>query len=315
MIIKREKRMCTITIVTPTYNRKSELHNLYDSLLKQSCKDFKWLIIDDGSQDGTENYLKAIVEEKKLDIKYVKRENGGKHRALNQAFNMINTELTFIVDSDDILPVNSIETILIYHGKYMNYNDNAMRENKRQICGYSFLRCHEDGTVNTAYFPQDELIDSYLNVRINGNIGGDKAEVFYTDVLKKYPFKEYDNEKFMPEDAVWMQISDEYDMVHINQNIYTCEYLEGGLTRNGRKMKIKSPRGMMFRSKVYIENPNVNLKTRIKMIVLFIIYKKFNISNEDVKLADDMLLNKLLYIFLYYPSIIVCHKWKKELQA
>lgn len=88
--------------------------------------------------------------------------------------------------------------------------------------------------MNTAYFPKDEYISNYVETRINGNIGGDKAEVFYTSILREFPFQEYPGERFMPEDAVWIVMSQKYDMVHINKGIYICDYLEGGLTRAGK---------------------------------------------------------------------------------
>ena len=305
--------MSKITIITPTFNRQKQLHRLYLSLKNQSCKDFDWLIIDDGSTDETSAYVKKIISENELDIRYIHRENGGKHRALNQGVKEVSSELIFIVDSDDVLPNQSIEIILKYHDKYKNYNKDIDKQCKRPICGYSFLRCHEDGSVNTAYFPKDEFIDSYLNVRINGRIAGDKAEVFYSEILKSYPFKEFEGENFMPEDALWMKISEKYDMVHINENVYICEYLEGGLTKTGRKMKIKSPLGMMYRSSVYIKSPSVNIKTRIKMIMLLLIYGRFA-GRKPSKKSLNSFLNILLYYLEYLPSYVIYSIWLKSLQ-
>ena len=297
--------MSLITIITPTYNRINRLPALYESLKNQTCKDFEWFVVDDGSTDGTCDYLEEISRENKISFKYITQSNGGKHRALNNGIRQINTELTFIVDSDDVLPYNSIEIILRYHNKYKDYNDRC-----KPLCGYSFLRCHEDGRVNTAYFPKDELIDSFCNVRINGNIAGDKAEVFYTDILKKYPFAEFEGEKFMPEDAVWMQMSSKYDMVHINENIYTCEYLEGGLTKTGRKMKINSPYGMMLRSETYLDEREVNLKTKLKMMLLLIIYSHFAACDNSKYKAK----HGLGWYVCFLPASIIYLKWRKELE-
>ena len=227
-----------ITVITPTYNRGDMLERLYRSLLGQTAKDFCWLVVDDGSGDGTEALVKRWSEENKIKICYQKQENGGKHRALNAGIRRIESPLTFIVDSDDYLPEDSIRIILEYHNKFAGTPG---------ICGYSFLRFYSNGEVNTAYFPINEEIDTYLKVRINGGIGGDKAEVFFTDVLKEYPFPEFRGEKFMPEDTVWMMMSEKYAMVHINECVYISDYLEGGLTRSGRRMKIYSPKGMMLR--------------------------------------------------------------------
>ncbi|MGN1159546.1 MAG: glycosyltransferase family 2 protein [Lachnospiraceae bacterium] len=290
-----------ITVLTPTYNRAALLKRLYDSLVNQSCQEFIWLVIDDGSNDDTEQVMQEFQQENRITIQYQKQENGGKHRALNRGIAQIETPLTYIVDSDDFLPVDAIEMILQYHQKY---------KTEQHLCGYSFLRCYEDGTVNTAYFKKDEEIAAFRDIRINGNIGGDKAEVFYTDILKQYPFPEYDGEKFLPEDLVWMQMSGPYQMVHINQCTYISEYLEGGLTRTGRAMKIHSPRGMMHRSQVYLSDPKVCFKVKVKMMLLYIIYGKFA-GIRSRELREDIN-QKLLFLMLLLPAHMIYRKWKHE---
>lgn len=293
--------MSTITILTPTYNRAELLPKLYESLLGQTNSDFDWLVVDDGSTDGTSELIRGYMQEKKIRIFYERQLNAGKHTALNRGIAGIESELTFIVDSDDYLPENAVETILFYHGKY---------KDTPNLCGYSFLRCHNDGRVNTAYFPEDEKIDTYLHVRINGNIGGDKAEVFFTDILKRYPFPVFDGEKYMPEDVVWMRMSGPYQMVHINKNVYICDYLEGGLTNTGRRMKIYSPKGMMLRSKIYLEEPETCFKVRVKMMLLYIVYGHF--AGYGGKRLWGEVPNKLLYAVCCLPSLVLYKSWKRK---
>lgn len=297
-----QQKDSTITILTPAYNRANLLKRLYDSLKRQTNLDFKWLIVDDCSTDNTEQVVNEFCAEKLISIQYMKRNVcGGKHRALNMGMKEITSELTFIVDSDDYLPVDAVEIILKYHEKYKR-TDN--------LCGYSFLRFFEDGSVNTAYFKKDEEISSYRDVRINGNIGGDKAEVFYTQILKKFPFSEYEGEKYLPEDAVWMKMSGPYQMVHINKCIYIGEYLEGGLTRTGHAMKIHSPRGMMERSEIYLSDDKVCMKVKIKMMILYIVYGKF--AEIPAKQLYKKIASKSLFRLLYLPSELVYYKWERE---
>ena len=103
-----------ITIFTPTYNRDYIIINLYKSLLIQTLKDFEWLIIDDGSTDNTELLVSSFIKDNKINIRYIKQQNGGKHRAINKALEEAKGELFFIVDSDDQLVDNAIERILYY---------------------------------------------------------------------------------------------------------------------------------------------------------------------------------------------------------
>lgn len=293
--------MSSITIITPTYNRVDLLPRLYESLLKQTDQDFEWLVIDDGSTDNTEQLMQQYCQENRIRISYERQENAGKHTALNRGIARIRSELTFIVDSDDYLPQDAVDIILSCHRKY---------KNTEGLCGYSFLRCHQDGRVNTAYFPEDEKISTYLETRINGNIGGDKAEVFYTEILKQYPFPVYEGEKYMPEDAVWMQMSGPYQMVHINKNVYICDYLEGGLTDTGRKMKIHSPRGMMLRSRIYLNDQDTCFKVRVKMMILYIIYGYFAKYRAGELFAQ--IRDKGLWLICYVPSSLLYLLWRKK---
>lgn len=293
--------MKTITIITPTYNRATLLVRLYESLKNQTVFDFEWLIVDDGSTDETKRTVQAFGDANPFPICYIEQENGGKHRALNKGIAQIESELTFIVDSDDFLPTDAIATILSYHDKY---------KDKDYLCGYSFLRCYEDGSVNTAYFAVDEEIATYREVRINGNIGGDKAEVFFTKVLKEYPFPEYEGEKFLPEDLIWIQMSGPYEMVHINKCVYISEYLEGGLTQSGRAMKIHSPKGMMSRSIAFLQDRKVCKKVQIKMMLLYIVYGRFD--NGNMKELLTKIPEKGLFLLMWFPAQLIYRKWKRE---
>lgn len=293
--------MKKITILTPSYNRAHTLPALYESLLKQDTDVFEWLIVDDGSTDATRKLVEGWQGEGKISIRYLHKQNGGKHTALNEGIRLIESELTFIVDSDDWLPENAVEIILQYHEKYREMEG---------LCGYSFLRFYPDGKVNDAFYPQDEWIDTYVNARINAGIAGDKAEVFFTDVLKRYPFPVYEGEKFVPEDLVWVQMSGPYKMVHINRCVYISDYLEGGLTRSGKRMKIHSPKAMTERARLYLNDASVNKKTKCKMILLYVIYGHFAQYSEK-KLAND-LNRKVWYIAGFVPGTVLYLVWKNK---
>ena len=99
-----------ITVLTPTYNRAHTLPRLYKSLCRQTDFTFAWLIVDDGSNDETKTTIDRF-EKKKFSIKYVYKNNGGKHTAINEGMKYVNTEYTFIVDSDDYLKENAIERV------------------------------------------------------------------------------------------------------------------------------------------------------------------------------------------------------------
>lgn len=262
-----------ITVLTPTFNRGGGLQSLWDSLQKQTVKDFEWLVVDDGSTDGTKNLITQLQEKSDFPIRYIYKNNGGKHTALNVGIQTICSELIFIVDSDDCVTDDAVESILKIHKKYRSQNN---------ICGYAFLRAFPDGKVNGKKFDVDEKIGSYIDVRVNGDdTGADKAEVFKTHCLKEFPFPEYPNEKFLGEDLVWVRMARKYEMVHINKAIYVGNYLEDGLTNNRRKHNIASPVGCMHRAEEFMES-DLKTRYRIKGGLQYIVYGRF----AGVKVVD-----------------------------
>ena len=110
--------MKTLTIFTPAYNRARTLPRTYESLLRQTCKDFEWLVIDDGSTDGTRELVEDWIKEKKIPIRYIHQKNQGMHGAHNTAYRNISTELNTCIDSDDYMPDDAVEKIVRFWERY-----------------------------------------------------------------------------------------------------------------------------------------------------------------------------------------------------
>jgi len=272
---------------------------LFESLLQQTVKDFEWLIIDDGSTDNTRGIIDEFKKQADFPIGYVYKENGGKHTALNVGIRQIDSELTFIVDSDDALTTDAIETILHYHMQYSK---------DEKLCGYAFLRQFPNGKINGKLFSLDEQIGSYIKMRINsGDIMADKAEVFFTRCLKEFPFPEYEGEKFLGEDIVWIRMARKYDMVHINKAIYVGDYQSDGLTKNRREHNIKSPIGCMHRAVEFMDK-GIKFKYRIKGSLQYVIYGKFAGYNSKTLITRSS--HRLLTVVSLIPGVLLYKMWR-----
>src|SRR6478672_7236545 len=92
---------CVFSVVTATYNRAHTLGRTYESLQAQTFRDFEWIIVDDGSTDGTGSLVSGWAQESSFPIRYVSQENGGKHTALNHAVSVARGTFLASVDSDD----------------------------------------------------------------------------------------------------------------------------------------------------------------------------------------------------------------------
>ena len=106
--------MKTLTIFTPAYNRAHTIGRTYESLCRQTCKDFEWLIVDDGSSDNTRALVEGWIKENRIPIRYIYQQNQGMHGAHNTAYRNIETELNTCIDSDDYMPDDAVEKIITF---------------------------------------------------------------------------------------------------------------------------------------------------------------------------------------------------------
>ena len=267
-----------ISILTPTYNRGKLLLPLYDSLKNLTFNDFEWLIIDDGSEDDTEQYalswIAHNIENAKFPIRYIKKNNGGKHTAINRGVREASGELILILDSDDTLPADSLATIAQYYEQCKGYKDCA------GVCG---LMAHHDGQLIGSGFPKEPMYESALQFRYaeKGNVTGDLLEVYKTSVMREFPFPEIDNERFCPESLVWNRIANKYKLFCFNKVIYYRDYLEGGLTSKIVRIRMNSP---IASTMTYAEmlDYNISLKWKIRSAINYWRFK-YCIKNKSLK--------------------------------
>ena len=244
-----------ITVCTPTFNRANLLEKLYVSLKKQNFKSFEWLIVDDGSSDNTEEVVNNFIKENLINIKYIKKKNGGKHTALNVGIDNAKGELFWIVDSDDYIVEDSL--------KYL-WNKWSEIENKNEFAGLSGLRGYSNGSIIGTRGDNEYVDTDALSYRYKYGILGDKAEVYRTNILRKFKFPEFKGEKYVTEAVVWNRIANKnLKLRFLNEVTYICEYLEGGLTNTSDKNIMESWRGTTLYYKELLSYRQVPLKDKI----------------------------------------------------
>lgn len=291
-----------VTILTATYNRAHLLPNLFESLKEQTCKDFKWMIVDDGSSDHTEEVIREFAAIADFDIQYIKKENGGKHTAVNVGVKEIDTELTCIIDSDDQALPNTVEIITHYYQKYRDVKNIGM---------YSFLKCYEGGK-SIIESPKDEWVSNHIDCRIRARLAGDMAEVFLTEVLLQYPFREFEGERFLSEDTAWIEIAKKYDAIYINKVICQCEYREDGLSANDKPVKFKSPIGSMYRGKQLMYS-RCGLKENVRGAIIYNCYQQ-EVKGKNIPsfVKPEGIRENLLVLFTKPMGIFYNKKWKES---
>lgn len=258
-----------ITVFTPAYNRAHLLPRLYESLRAQTFQDFEWIIVDDGSTDNTEEVVKEWCAPPsgvsgegfqgaiKGGIRYIKQPNGGKHRAVNRGVQEARGELFFIADSDDYLPDNSLAKVA---EKYVEIKDD---KSLGGVCG---LDIAPDGKCVSSNLPQDEIICNSIDIRLKYHVTGDLKEVFYTLVMREFPFPEYDGERFCPEALVWNRIAQKYNLLFFNEPIYIAEYQPEGITAGIVRARMNSPVASVTHYQE-LNSYNIPLKEKVKAAI------------------------------------------------
>lgn len=292
--------MPTLTIVTPTYNRADCLVMCWESLRNQSCTDFQWLVVDDGSTDETPSIIAEICDQNPdFCIDYVQKKNGGKHTALNASHPYIKGRYVVVLDSDDRLISTAVQQIL------SGWNDYGNCDEVGQLI---FLKGYSE-TEPICYVKNERTVVNTLNEPRIGISGRDCCDCFRTDLFIKYPFPEFPGEHFLGEGASFFFIELESKGIYINKVIYLCDYREDGLTKAGRKMRLQNPLGGRFNSMVYMHRC-LPLKTRLKKAILYVCYSWF--AGIPMKLVFRENPYKLLTCAALIPGTLLYYRWKKR---
>ena len=238
--------MVSLTVFTPAYNRAQTLSRTYESLVRQDCKDFIWLIVDDGSTDQTKELVqKWQTEDAGFEIRYIYKPNGGMHTAHNIAYENIDTELNVCLDSDDCLADGAVRKILLTWEKVKN----------RGYAGIIGLDADLEGQIIGEGFPDDLEETTLIGYYANGG-RGDKKLVYRTDVIKKYPpYPVFPGEKYVALAYKYRLIDQDYKLAVLNSVLCNVEYQDDGSTATMWKQYINNPKGFAFWRRICMQYP------------------------------------------------------------
>lgn len=286
-----EKRL---TVFTPTYNRAHTLERCYISLCNQKCQSFKWLIIDDGSKDNTEEIVRAWQKENQLEITYVYKENGGLHTGYNKAIEMLDTELSMCIDSDDYVAENAIEKIL-------EFWDVNRDERSAGIVGLDY---DTKGKRIGCALTNCERVDGLSLLARKGC--GDKKYVVLTEAYKEVaPMPVFEGEKNFNPHYLILKMSAKYNFISYNEPLCIVEYQENGMSANIFKQYMDSPKSFMELRRVIMELPNQSAGYLIKTIMHYISSGFIAKQKRLVRMSPRKFLTVVLYPFGYILSIYI----------
>ena len=278
--------MKLLTIFTPAYNRLHTIRRTFESLNRQTCDNFEWIIIDDGSEDGIRIWVESLGEKivtngqrfdwmgipldgvdenhfviqlPKFKLTYIYKPNGGLYTGYNVAFSIIKTELCVCIDSDDYLPDDAVENIC------KGWESLSIQE-KRLIGGIVGLDYDVvNGKPLGGFFPVDNQIEWIQNLHHLA----DSKFVFRTSEIKRYaPQIGFCGEKDFNPHYMQMQLFDKFPMLVLNKNLCWVEYQIGAdsMSRAIFKQYKRSPRSYAkYRLMELSMHRGLSLKRRISL--------------------------------------------------
>ena len=228
--------MPTLTIFTPTYNRAYCLPQCYESLCRQTCKDFTWLVIDDGSTDNTAELVEQWQKEAKISIRYFYQKNQGMHGAHNAAYRLIDTELNTCIDSDDYMPDDAVEKIVKYWKEH----------GSNEVAGIIALDVDFDGKLIGTPLDKDRRTTTLNGFYARGG-KGDKKLIYRTEVVNSYPeYPIFKGEKYVSLGYKYELIDQDYELLVLNEPVCCVNYLPDGSTLNMFHQYRRNPQGFAF---------------------------------------------------------------------
>ncbi|GIM28752.1 beta-glycosyltransferase [Clostridium polyendosporum] len=288
-----------LTIFTPTYNRGYTLHLCYESLKRQTCKDFVWLIIDDGSTDNTKELVEKWRSENIVDIHYYYQENQGMHGAHNAAYRLIDTELNVCIDSDDFMADDAVEKII----NFWNLNGNE------RYAGIVALNAKRNGTILGTALPKGIRSSKLWELYTRFNVKGDKKLIYRSELTRKYPsYPIFTEEKYVPLSYKYIMIDQEYELLLMNEIVCYVEYLEDGSSLNIFNQYRKNPKGFIVFRKVAMKlAPNFKEKFRncVHYVSSNLMIKNINFLKESPCKFTTLLalpLGTILYFYIKKTS-------------
>ena len=251
--------MATLTVFTLTYNRAYCLHGCYESLLRQTCSGFEWLVVDDGSTDNTKEIVDGWIAENKIPIRYIYKKNGGMHTGYNTAYDNIFTELAVAIDSDDYMTDDAVEKIVTYW--------QANKDEK--YAGMIFLDITKDGQIIGTPLPDVKSATVYDLYNRMG-VKGDKKQVYRPELIRPFHSPEFEGEKLFPTCYKYFMVDLTHEMLVVNEPVVVVEYMPDGYTKNIIKLYKPNLNNYIFYRKFIMTYPNATLAHRFRFAIHYV---------------------------------------------
>jgi len=291
----------TVSIITPAYNRANTLPRLFDSLQKQTCMDFEWIVVDDGSVDNTREVVADFENAASFPMRCFTKTNGGVHTARNRGIREATGTLIMFIDSDDALMPHAVELGITLWNK-----------TKFDFLFGRYVR--EDGKTLGIPYPENfNDLPKFKKDRFRRKYSFDCFVTIQTDILKNNFYPEPENTKFILESMLWNELYVKYECLYTNE-IFGTNYhdQENQLTKHWQTPEIFRAyylASLDLFNRIFDMNKSFTAYEKTKVMYRLLragikLEKPLRKINRDLKKSSSRLLAAVMYVPLYiYISV------------
>jgi len=226
----------TLTVVTPTWNRAHTLPRLFDSLVRQGWPGLEWLVVDDGSSDGTAELVRRLGRSAPFPVRCLAQPNGGRHTALNRGFAEAAGEFVVVMDSDDWLEQGALRS-------FVDAWDSIPPQERAHFAAVAGLCADPGGALIGTAYPADPCDSDFVALRAAHRVAGDKKEMFRTEAVRALPFPVFPGERRVPFSHLLVRLSRRWRVRFFNRVVARKEYRADGMTARVDALRMQSPLG------------------------------------------------------------------------
>jgi glycosyltransferase involved in cell wall biosynthesis len=285
-----------LSICVPTFNREVLLKKMLDSIGSKYSDVIEVVIVDDGSEDSTENLCNSYID--RYNLKYIFQRNQGRSHALRAAILNATGHYTILMDSDDQFVKKGIETIV---GELLNSEKYNKNEN---FAGMVFLCSDENHNVIGKRFPKNKAIGNIVKDHADNKIDGDKKEVINSELLKKYMYVPFESEKRMATSILWNRISHNYDVLNINQIVAIKIYCDDGLGKNIDKVRMLSCQSSALYYSEALNSHRLVYKSYFFALRMLINLIRYSMHAKTFKFIKKIRFN-IVNLFMLIPAVLI----------
>lgn len=290
----------SLSVIIPTYNREDTLKKCLNALFNQTYphSDYEIIVIDDGSNDGTEQLVKSMINNSPCELRYFKQENRGPAAARNVGIKNAEGEIVLLLGDDIIATRNLLEEHMKSH---KNEDENVT------ILGHIQWSPEMHLTPFLKYLEKENIQFAYSLIKNPNNLGynyfyGSNISLKKTFLLKNGLFDESFPYAAYEDSELGYRLQKKGLIIKYNKNAIGCHYHITNLSKYCRRMEVIG-NSMVIISKKHPEisfikhMKNSSIKEKLKGYICPLLRPILSFFDEYLHIHSPILSGKVIFYY------------------